>query len=132
MVEKLTAMVVSQMARENIIRHEMKEHYIYVLTILAEKFITIFTIVGISLIVERLVETVIFFSILFCITKKNGRLSCEKFLAVLSKNHNNVSCNSVDMSNIIRKTDDSVWIYNFVGDSNFVYWDSESSQYGYD
>lgn len=79
MVEKLTAMVVSQMARENIIRHEMKEHYIYVLTILAEKFITIFTIVGISLIVERLVETVIFFLFFFALRKRTGGYHAKNF-----------------------------------------------------
>lgn len=44
MVEKLIFAIVKQMEEEKFVNQEMREHYIYALIILVEKWITIATI----------------------------------------------------------------------------------------
>ena len=76
MIEKMAMGLVDQMAEEKMIDKEAEEYYVYTLVSLMEKFITIGTILLISVLIEKLVPTA-FFCYLFVIKKKNRRISYE-------------------------------------------------------
>lgn len=58
MIEKMAMGLVDQMAEEKMIDKEAEEYYVYTLVSLMEKFITIGTILLISVLIEKLVPTV--------------------------------------------------------------------------
>lgn len=65
MIEKMAMGLVDQMAEEKMIDKEAEEYYVYTLVSLMEKFITIGTILLISVLIEKLVPTA-FFCYSFC------------------------------------------------------------------
>ena len=62
MIEKMAMGLVDQMAEEKMIDKEAEEYYVYTLVSLMEKFITIGTILLISVLIEKLVPTAFFLS----------------------------------------------------------------------
>lgn len=79
MVEKMAAKLVQQMEEEGLISKSASEHYEYALITLAERFITVGTIVLIGLICKRIVPTVYFLFFFLSLRKRTGGYHADKF-----------------------------------------------------
>lgn len=79
MIEKLANTIVNQIIERNYCTSNMKEHYIYALIITAEKWITLATIFGISLIARNVIPTILFEIFFFSLRKRTGGYHAEKF-----------------------------------------------------
>lgn len=83
MIEKIAIDLVDQMTETKLIHKDMAERYIYVAICWMEKFITIGTIILISIAVEKFLPT-LFFLIFLGIKEKNWRVSFRQVLSMLS------------------------------------------------
>ncbi|MGP1416166.1 MAG: accessory gene regulator B family protein, partial [Treponema sp.] len=79
MVEKLATNLISQMIENKIIDKEMKERYIYTFICFVEKFITIGSIMLISLITNNFLPTIFFLIFFFELRKRTGGYHLDKF-----------------------------------------------------
>ena len=79
MSEKLTNELVSQMTEAKLIDEELKEYYVYVLISWIEKFITVGTIILISVAVYKLLPTMFFLIFFFALRKRTGGYHLNKF-----------------------------------------------------
>lgn len=79
MVEKLATDLIAQMVENKIIDKEMAEKYIYTFVCFAEKFITISSIVLISLITNNFLPTIFFLIFFFELRKRTGGYHLDKF-----------------------------------------------------
>lgn len=59
MIEKLANTIVVQMIERDYCTSDMKEHYVYALIITVEKWITLATIFGISLMARKVISTIL-------------------------------------------------------------------------
>ncbi|MCL2052219.1 MAG: accessory gene regulator B family protein [Lachnospiraceae bacterium] len=78
-IEKMAAGIVSQMTHENIIDEAKADEYIYILTILAEKFIAVGSIILISLIVGNFVPAMLFLAFILSLRKFTGGFHLPSF-----------------------------------------------------
>lgn len=79
MIEKIAIDIVGQMEREKLIREDTKERYIYVLIFSMERFITIATIVVISMAVQMFLPTMFFLLFFLALRKRTGGYHLDKF-----------------------------------------------------
>lgn len=79
MIEKLTNELVSQMTEAKLINEELEEYYVYVLISWIEKFITVGTIILISVAVHKLLPTMFFLIFFFALRKRTGGYHLNKF-----------------------------------------------------
>lgn len=79
MIEKLTNELVSQMTEAKLIDKELEEYYLYVLISWIEKFITVGTIILISIAVHKLIPTMFFLIFFFALRKRTGGYHLNKF-----------------------------------------------------
>ncbi|MCH5258674.1 MAG: accessory gene regulator B family protein [Lachnospiraceae bacterium] len=79
MIEKLTNELVSQMTEAKLINEELEEYYAYVLISWIEKFITVGTIILISVAVHKLLPTMFFLLFFFALRKRTGGYHLNKF-----------------------------------------------------
>lgn len=79
MIEKLTNELVSQMTEAKLIDEELKEYYVYVLISWIEKFITVGTIILISVAIHKLLPTMFFLIFFFALRKRTGGYHLNKF-----------------------------------------------------
>lgn len=79
MIEKLTNELVSQMTEAKLIDKELEEYYLYVLISWIEKFITVGTIILISIAVHKLLPTMFFLIFFFALRKRTGGYHLNKF-----------------------------------------------------
>lgn len=79
MIEKLTNELVSQMTEAKLINEELEEYYAYVLISWIEKFITVGTIILISVAVHKLLPTMFFLIFFFALRKRTGGYHLNKF-----------------------------------------------------
>lgn len=79
MIEKIAINLVGQMTEEKLIDKDMSERYIYVLTSWIEKFITIGTIILISIAVQMLLPTMLFLIFFLALRKRTGGYHLDKF-----------------------------------------------------
>lgn len=79
MVEKIANAIVEQLEKERLIEHCMKEQYIYALLTMIERWITISTIVIISLFHNLFVPTCLFLLFFLSLRKRTGGYHAEKF-----------------------------------------------------
>lgn len=79
MVEKIAIAIVSQMGEEKLISQDRKEHYVYALVTMTEKWITVGTIIGISLVVNQFIPTLFFLGFFLCLRKRTGGYHANTF-----------------------------------------------------
>ena len=79
MIEKMAMGLVDQMAEEKMIDKEAEEYYVYTLVSLMEKFITIGTILLISVLIEKLVPTAFFLLFFLSLRKRTGGYHMNTF-----------------------------------------------------
>lgn len=79
MIEKMAMGLVDQMAEEKMIDKEAEEYYVYTLVSLMEKFITIGTILLISVLIEKLVLTAFFLLFFLSLRKRTGGYHMNTF-----------------------------------------------------
>ena len=79
MVDKLLGILVNQMEKKEIIEKEWKEYYFYALVVMVEQWITIVSIVMISLVFRNTIPTIIFLISFFALRKRTGGFHAEKF-----------------------------------------------------
>ncbi len=60
MIERIAINLVAQMTEERLIHKDMEERYVYVAVSWIEKFITVISIVVISIVVKQLLPTLFF------------------------------------------------------------------------
>lgn len=80
MIEKLANNLVDQMMNENLIDIEKKENYVYAFTYIVEHFLTIGTIIVISLILKNFLYTLIFLGFFLSLRKRTGGYHADTFL----------------------------------------------------
>lgn len=80
MLEKLVNSIVTQMSDEKLIEESQKENYVYALLTLMEKIITVGTIIGISICMERFISTVLFLLLFLELRKRTGGFHFDNFL----------------------------------------------------
>ena len=71
--------VVNQMEAEQIIDYELREHYIYALVTMVERWITVGSILIISFISKNFIPTIFFLISFFSLRKRTGGYHAEKF-----------------------------------------------------
>ena len=79
MLEKLLCKIVNHMETEEIIDSEWRDYYIYALVTMVEKWITIVSIIGISVAIKKIVPTMIFLIFFFSLRKRTGGFHAGKF-----------------------------------------------------
>ena len=79
MVEKIANNFIGQMVENKIINKEMEDMYIYTFICFVEKFITIGSIVIISLITNNLLPTLFFLIFFFELRKRTGGYHLDRF-----------------------------------------------------
>ena len=79
MIEKIAIDVVDQMTETKLIHKDMAERYIYVAICWMEKFITIGTIILISIAVEKFLPTLFFLLFFLGLRKRTGGYHLDKF-----------------------------------------------------
>lgn len=79
MLEKMLCKVVNQMEAEQIIDYELREHYIYALVTMVERWITVGSILIISFISKNFIPTIFFLISFFSLRKRTGGYHAEKF-----------------------------------------------------
>ena len=80
MLEKMVNSIVTQMSDEKLIEESQKENYVYALLTLTEKIITVGTIIGISICMERFISTVLFLLLFLELRKRTGGFHFDDFL----------------------------------------------------
>lgn len=79
MVEKIATAIVGQMGDEKMISQNMKENYVYALIIMTERWITVGSILGISLIIKQFIPTLFFLGFFLCLRKRTGGYHANTF-----------------------------------------------------
>ena len=79
MIEKIAIDLVDQMTETKLIHKDMAERYIYVAICWMEKFITIGTIILISIAVEKFLPTLFFLLFFLGLRKRTGGYHLDKF-----------------------------------------------------
>ncbi len=72
MVERAAVRMIKQMTREGLIDVPEQEHYVYALITLTESAITTCAIVGLSMVFDRVIETVAFLVFFYSLRKRTG------------------------------------------------------------
>lgn len=78
-LEKMLHTIVEKMETEKVIEAEQKDYYLYSMTILVEKWITVITLLLMSLIFKRFVHTIVFLTSFFALRKRTGGFHAGKF-----------------------------------------------------
>lgn len=79
MIEKITTNLVEQMMETKLIRKDMEERYRYVAICWIEKFITISTILLVSITIKKVLPTVFFLIFFLKLRKRTGGYHLNKF-----------------------------------------------------
>lgn len=79
MIERLANLIVCQMEEENCCNQYEKEYYEYALIIMIERWITVLTILAISLILRKVMPTILFLIFFFSLRKRTNGYHAEKF-----------------------------------------------------
>lgn len=79
MVVRLANKITDQFEKENFISHELREHYVYALITMIERALTIASIVGLSLIVDEFVPSIIFLLAFFSLRRHTGGYHVKYF-----------------------------------------------------
>lgn len=79
MIEKIATDLVGQMAEAKLIHNDMEERYIYVSISWIEKFITVGTIILISIVVRMFLPTLFFIVFFLALRKRTGGYHLDKF-----------------------------------------------------
>lgn len=79
MIEKAATHIVRKMQREHLLNSDMEEHNIYALITLTEKWLTVTTIIVLSLIFEKVVPTFCFLMFFFSLRKRTGGYHAKEF-----------------------------------------------------
>lgn len=80
MVESVVNVIISQMEKENLLSVEMKEHYEYALIIMIEKWMTILSILFISVLFGKSVPMLLFLGFFLTLRKRTGGFHANSFL----------------------------------------------------
>ena len=79
MIERIAINLVAQMTEERLIHKDMEERYVYVAVSWIEKFITVISIVVISIVVKQLLPTLFFLLFFLGLRKRTGGYHLNKF-----------------------------------------------------
>lgn len=80
MIERLATHIIGQMKDGKIINKEDEESYIYSFITLVEKIITVGTILLISVVVDRIIPTILFLGFFFALRKRSGGYHFNSFI----------------------------------------------------
>lgn len=80
MIEKMIVGIVNQMADENLIGTQEKENYIYAYTYFCEKLLTLGTICVLGVILDNVLNTLLFLIFFLALRKRTGGFHAETFL----------------------------------------------------
>lgn len=79
MIVRLANHIADRFEEENLISHELREHYVYALITMIERTLTIVSMLVFGLIVKKLVLSVIFLLIFFSLRRHTGGFHTKKF-----------------------------------------------------
>lgn len=79
MIEKMAVNVVTQMTEEKIIIEKYKDYYVYSLILLLEGFITVGTIILLSMLFKNFIQTILFLVFFLSLRKRTGGYHLKKF-----------------------------------------------------
>lgn len=79
MVEIFVNNLVNQMEKESLLKAEMREYYIYMLVVISEKWITIFSILCMSILLKKVIPTVLFLLCFIPLRRRTGGYHADKF-----------------------------------------------------
>lgn len=79
MVEIFVNSLVNQMEKEALLKTEMREHYIYMLVVMSEKWITILSILCLSILLKKVIPTVLFLLCFIPLRRRTGGYHADKF-----------------------------------------------------
>ena len=79
MVEIFVNSLVNQMEKEAILKAEMREYYVYMLVVISEIWITIFSILCMSILLKKVIPTVLFLLCFIPLRRRTGGYHANKF-----------------------------------------------------
>lgn len=79
MVEMIANVIVDQMEEERFLCREMKEHYVYAIITMIEKWITVISIFCIGIFFEQFVPMVLFLAFFLTLRKRTGGFHANSF-----------------------------------------------------
>lgn len=79
MIDRLANNIASQLEKEKLISHELREHYVYALITIMERMVTITTIITIGFFWDELVPSCIFLLMFFSLRKHTGGYHAKKY-----------------------------------------------------
>lgn len=79
MMERCVNRLVNQMEKEALLKPEMREHYIYTLIVIGEKWITVLSILFLSILFKQFITTVLFLVCFMPLRKRTGGFHADKF-----------------------------------------------------
>ena len=81
--------IVDEMEKDNLFEKEMKEHYVYALTTMIEKWITTIFILAMGVLAKQIVPMILFLIFFFSFRKRTG-LSCGFLWTMFLRNDGNL------------------------------------------
>lgn len=79
MVEIFVNSLVKQMEKEAILKAEMREYYVYMLVVISEKWITIFSILCMSILLKKVIPTILFLLCFIPLRRRTGGYHADDF-----------------------------------------------------
>jgi accessory gene regulator B len=79
MVERLSIAIVNQIKKENFLDKDMEEQYVYALITITEKWLTVATIIGISVFSKKVIPTILFLMFFLSLRKLTGGFHAKEF-----------------------------------------------------
>lgn len=113
-IEKMVTDLVSQMEEEKLIDNSIREYYVYALVSWVESFLTVGTIIVISMAVRKFFP-ICFFDFFPYIETKNRRLSLKQILSVLFSHHNFLFTYIVGRYRLGKSYSNTVWRIGVIG-----------------
>lgn len=79
MIERFVNSLVNQMEEEKFLRREMREEYVYTLLVASEKWISVLSILCLSIVLKQVVPTILFLVFFMPLRKRTGGYHADKF-----------------------------------------------------
>lgn len=80
MIERFANMLANQMEKERFLKHEMKDHYIYAIITMCERWITMTTILCLSVFLNQCIPTILFLIFFLSLRKRTGGYHANSFI----------------------------------------------------
>lgn len=79
MVKMIVGSIVDEMEKDNLFEKEMKEHYVYALTTMIEKWITTIFILAMGVLAKQIVPMILFLIFFFSLRKRTGGYHADSY-----------------------------------------------------